>query len=254
MVWEDVVFRENIPMDHMILNGGSSDGMQIKYFKNHYWYKTDAFGEEGMIEYLVSGILQFSDLCKKEYVVYDMGFINDKKGCRSRNFLEENQVFITFNRLHKNTNGVGMNEAVNRLTKLQDKTDYVVKYINEVCNIDITDYLKKIFTLDYIILNEDRHFNNLGVIFDGDGLYHPAPIFDNGKSLFCGNYSVKDNLSLEENYKRVVCQPFGFSHKKLYDYFGSGFNIDAKSAVLWLGKQPKSRERDILIDRLKNYL
>lgn len=40
-----------------------------------------------------------------------------------------------------------------------------------------------------IILNEDRHLNNLALIFDGNS-FKPSPIFDNGLSLFTGNQSV----------------------------------------------------------------
>lgn len=248
------MFHINISEDYLVLDGGSSDGIQIKYFNNGYWYKTDAFGQEGMIEYLVSGILQYSSLRTDEYVKYEFGTINHQLGCRSKNFLKKDSVFITFQRLHKNVTGKGMNEAVNQIDSLDKKVDYVITFIKNVCGIDVTKYLQKTFTLDYLILNEDRHFNNLGLIMRSDETYYTAPIFDNGKSLFCGNFSVKDNLSLEENFKRVVCQPFGYNHKKIYEFFGKGFNLDMISAVSWLEKQTQTKERDLLICRIKNIL
>ena len=41
------------------------------------------------------------------------------------------------------------------------------------------------FILDYLILNEDRHLNNFGIIRNVDTLkwLDVAPIFDNGQSL-----------------------------------------------------------------------
>jgi hypothetical protein len=40
--------------------------------------------------------------------------------------------------------------------------------VKESCVLDLTDYFKKIFTLDMLILNEDRHLNNLAVILKGN--------------------------------------------------------------------------------------
>lgn len=47
------------------------------------------------------------------------------------------------------------------------------------------EYLQKMFILDYIILNEDRHLNNFGVIRDVNNLEWKriCPIFDTGRSM-----------------------------------------------------------------------
>ena len=123
--------------------------------------------------------------------------------------------------------------------------------MKKVCKLDVTDYLRKVFTLDYLILNEDRHFNNLGVILNEKGTYEAAPIFDNGKSLLNGNFSVKTNLSLKENMRRVICQPFGGPHEMLYQCMGKGFEIDTKSAIQFLSVQEESMSRDVLLHRIK---
>ena len=46
--------------------------------------------------------------------------------------------------------------------------------------------LSKMFVCDYLIANQDRHWNNLGVIFDAKTMeaIRVAPIFDTGGSLF----------------------------------------------------------------------
>jgi hypothetical protein len=50
--------------------------------------------------------------------------------------------------------------------------------------LDIKDYLGKVATFDMLILNTDRHFNNLGIVADiSQNLYKYAPVFDNGNSL-----------------------------------------------------------------------
>ena len=55
--------------------------------------------------------------------------------------------------------------------------------------------------VDYIIANEDRHFNNFGIIRNSDTLewVSAAPIFDSGTSLDCG----KDFH---------ICKPFKVTH------------------------------------------
>lgn len=47
------------------------------------------------------------------------------------------------------------------------------------------EYLQKMFILDYIILNEDRHLNNFGIIRDVNSLEWKriCPIFDTGRSM-----------------------------------------------------------------------
>ena len=50
------------------------------------------------------------------------------------------------------------------------------------------------FILDYIIMNEDRHLNNFGIIRDVNTLkwLDVAPIFDNGQSLNILDYNDEE--------------------------------------------------------------
>ena len=57
-----------------------------------------------------------------------------------------------------------MHQKTQEYQTLEKQVNYVIDFLYSMCKIDIIGYLKKIFTLDYIILNEDRHFNNLGGI------------------------------------------------------------------------------------------
>lgn len=66
---------------------------------------------------------------------------------------------------------------------------------------DIRRALDEMMVVDYIIANEDRHFNNFGIIRNSDTLewVSAAPIFDSGTSLDCG----KDFY---------ICKPFKVTH------------------------------------------
>lgn len=60
---------------------------------------------------------------------------------------------------------------------------------------DFYNELVDMLVFDAIILNEDRHFGNFGVLIDNktNKIVAPAPIFDNGLSLLC--YGMKDDLT-----------------------------------------------------------
>lgn len=70
------MFSENIGSEYLVFMGGTSEGTQIKYKKGKYWYKKDSRGREGLTEYLVSRLLDFTDLDKEEYIHYEQGEIN----------------------------------------------------------------------------------------------------------------------------------------------------------------------------------
>ena len=63
--------------------------------------------------------------------------------------------------------------------------------------------------LDYIIANEDRHFNNFGVLREAETLKWLgfAPIYDSGSSL--GYDKIPVQIRSE---KEVVCKPFKNHH------------------------------------------
>lgn len=79
-----------------------------------------------------------------------------------------------------------------RIMESREKKDDVTKYdhyINSCIDLGIRgirESLNQMFTLDYLIANEDRHFNNFGVIRDANTLEFlgPTPIFDSGTSMW----------------------------------------------------------------------
>ena len=246
------MFREKMGNEYLVVQDGTSEGTQIKYRKGEYWYKKDRRGREGLAEYLVSGLLAYSDLKEDEYAVYESGYINDSPGCRSKNFLKDGEELVTFYRLYYNEFGKDLSKILAVIERMEERIEFVVQFIWQMCGLDVTDYLKKIFTLDMITLNEDRHLNNLAVLFSGNKA-SPAPIFDNGISLLTANQSVNWYFPIEENVKRVVARPFSGSHEKMFQYFGTGFHLDMDSARKWLEKEEISKEREVLLFQLERY-
>lgn len=248
------MFNVKISEDFLVDTEGTSDGTQLKFFKDGYWYKEDNDGCEGEVEYLVSKLLTFSTLKPEEYVVYEQGKINGKSGCRSKAFISQTQSFVTLERLHGNVVGIPLFEKIKEYKGVGEKATYIIEFCKQTVGLDLTDYFRKVFTLDYITLNEDRHFHNLGIIMNADGSYKPAPIFDNGKSLLNCNPSINRDLPIEENVKRVVARPFSGSHKAVYEYFGKGFDVYVLNVLKWLETEPESFYKKVLVFRLNAVL
>lgn len=246
------MFSENIGNDYIVIQEGTSEGTQVKYKKDGYWYKKDNRGNEGRAEYLVSKFMQFTTLQEKEFISYEEGTINGKSGCRSKNFLDEEEELVTFYRLYYNEVGKDLSKVIANMNTMEERIEYVIRFIDQSCGLNIHAYLSKVLTLDMICLNEDRHLNNLALIMRGNDFY-PAPIFDNGVSLLTANQSVNWNFSIEENVKRVIARPFCGSYEKMVKYLGSGFSIDVKSALSWLETEPDSIERNVLRYQINRY-
>lgn len=246
------MFNKKIGNEYMVFQNGSSEGTQVKFRKDNFWYKKDSQGNEGLAEYLASGVLRYSNLKKNEFVEYEMGMINGKSGCRSRNFLPNGWSVITFYRLYYNEFGKNLAEVIAGFDSMEERIEYVIRFIKQSCGLDVRDYLKKTITLDMLILNEDRHLNNLAVIFAEDH-FKIAPVFDNGISLLTANKSVNWKFGLEDNVKRVIARPFCGSHEKMVRYLGIGLKIDYKKLYQWLTKVPASREKDVLCFQLERY-
>lgn len=75
----------------------------------------------------------------------------------------------------------------------------------------IRQALDQMIVLDYLIVNEDRHQNNFGVIRHAETLEFigAAPIYDSGTSLWFDKPNALINRSL-----KTVCKPFKNNHEE----------------------------------------
>ena len=239
--------------EYLISDIGTSDGTQDKYLKNGIWYKTDRFGGEGKNEALVSRLLSFSTLKKNEYVSYKEIRINGSNGCYSQSFLLEDEECVSVYRLHQNVIGTDIAAVLQRMD-FDDQSDYVLNFLQKETKLSgsaLETYFGKLFQLDYLALNDDRHLNNICLIFNGTS-YRPAPIFDNGKSFFCGNKRYQPHNSFAENLKTVHFKPFTATIEMMIHRFPAVPLFNAESSKLFLA-QTTGMERDILAERFCDY-
>ena len=102
-----------------------------------------------------------------------------------------------------------------RIFKTQKKSNHVSVYQHFVncCQAlgipGAVPFLDRMIVLDYIIANEDRHFNNFGMLREAETLTWLgfAPIYDSGSSL--GYDKMPAQIRSE---KEVVCKPFKNHH------------------------------------------
>lgn len=203
------LFRDNIETGR----GHSSKGNQLKWEEDGYWYKADAFGYEGLAEVVVSRLLKRSNIenvaeyepviiryCGKEY-----------RGCRSRNFRGEKEELIPLERLARGYTGFSLAKQLAHIMGVKERIGYTEELVRNVTGIgDFGGYLAKMLEIDAFFLNEDRHTNNIALLYDtGKKEYRLCPFFDMGLSLFSDTREAYPlGKSFWECRGEIVSKPF----------------------------------------------
>ena len=80
---------------------------------------------------------------------------------------------------------------------------------------EFSESLKSMLVFDAVIYNEDRHFGNFGLLRNNHTgkILAPAPIFDNGLSLF--NYAMDDDIKDLDSYAKTRSNPYGVSYESI---------------------------------------
>lgn len=166
----------------------SSKGNQIKAKIGDIWYKCDYLGYEGLSEYVASKLLKKSNVEECDFVSYETEQIQYKEkvffGCKSENFLKEGESFITLEKLFKEKYGKSLYIEMFKIGEPIARIEFLLSFISQYVNRQtFLVYLVKTITLDTLILNEDRHTSNMGLIVTKEGKYRICPIFDNGAAF-----------------------------------------------------------------------
>lgn len=247
--------------DDCFMQSSTTTGNQRKYFRNNLYIKVDMFGYEGFAECLASELLKFIE-SDYSFADYSMCSISDgwttRNGCYSENFLYENESLISLMRIIKcQVENVYEFFKQNRRYDLAKRT---IELVYHSTNLDISYYLAFILRFDAIILNEDRHLNNISVIYNRvEKSYKVSPIFDNGLSLLSDVNMYTFGKDLSRLMKMVSSRPFSkdfmkqcnyFSYKLLrIDYDGFMESLDVNKDV-YQGNKFYTRAVEVLLKRL----
>lgn len=141
-------------------------------------------------------------------------------GVYSKDFVENSGKFLSFQRLLDCTKLRFPDTGT-----IEEKWHFTINFFEELCHLDITDYLIVMSLIDYLIGNEDRHLNNFGCIAKGKSAFSIAPLFDFGLGLFehdrkYEGVSFRDCLSIMES------KPFSPDNQDIINYLSKNYVID----------------------------
>lgn len=223
----------------------SAEGSQEKYYKDGVWYKQDLMANEGQVEQLASLVLSYSNLPSSVYVKYKLCTINGNMGCYSKDFSENGRYsFFTLANMMRYEYGANWKSKFSSLSVSERKTE-ILEISSRQFSLDLSDYFAKIFSLDLLMLNIDRHLNNLGVFFDNQtNSYKEAVIFDNGLSLTNGYISMKQDESMMEKVRNLKAKPFSPNFEQQMKLFGVGFKLDVVGLYVKLSQISQDVSQD----------
>jgi len=191
----------------------SSKGNQWKWNDGDFWYKADQLGYEALSETVISHLLLHSTI--GNHVIYEPVVIDyhGKKllGCKSKNFLQPTEELITLERLFRQNTGISLSKEISYFADVKKRIEYTVDHVISYTGLeDFGPYLTKILEMDAFFLNEDRHTNNIAVIYDlKNREYRYCPYFDMGLSLFADTkQDFPIEKTIEECRKDIIAKPF----------------------------------------------
>lgn len=194
----------------------TSKGNQLKWKYGNYWYKADHMGYEGLAEAIVSKLLEKSSI-KYPFVKYEYSKIlyhgRAYNGCRSENFIPKNSrvTLMPLEKLYRSYTGGSLAIDTAKQGDVQERIKFLVDFVETHTGIrDFGPYLTAMLEVDAVFLNEDRHTNNIAVLYDDtDETYSLCPLFDNGLSLL-SDTSLDFPLErpLEDCLQAIEAKPF----------------------------------------------
>ncbi len=223
-----------IEKEHILTGTGySSKGNQLKWEVDGYWYKADAFGFESLAEIIVSHLMQYSNI--KGFVDYEPVTIIYKgksyRGCRSKSFRGKKEELVTLERLSRQYTGFSLAKELGRISDVKQRILYVTELVENVTGLEgFGGYLTKMLEIDAFFLNEDRHTNNIALLYDSEKKeYGFCPFFDMGLSLFSDTreaYPIEKDF--EECRKVIAAKPFSRDFDEQMDAAGQLFGSHLK--------------------------
>lgn len=117
-----------------------------------------------------------------DHVTYTLEIVNDKVVSKCECFIDVNKELIPAYQI-----------LSDQVAKENAYEEYISILEAEGLS-NVREKLENMFILDYLLLNEDRHLNNFGIIRDVNTLkwIDLAPIFDNGQSLNILDYTDEE--------------------------------------------------------------
>lgn len=247
-----------IPANAVQIISTSSKGDQSKWQLEERWIKQNTRGYEGQAEVLASLILQCSILSSNNYVKYypckiELPDGTRQQGCYSYDFRGKLQE-VTLEHLFE-VNFTSTDTILNSQESAARKFEQLMSQVEQFTGMNVREDIARLFAFDALILNEDRHTNN--ILFLYDPIHHSwqlAPIFDNGLSLLSDEKDYKIGTPISVLIRQVKAKPLTSSFsKQLRLYTGEPF-IDKAKLLKQLEETDIDfgRAKEVLLAQLRN--
>lgn len=237
----------------------SSKGDQSKWRVGDKWVKQNTRGYEGQAEVLASLVLAHSTLQEKDYVNYYPCEIilpdgDTSIGCYSHDFRGKLQE-VTLERLFE-ANFTSTDPILNdKSLSTSEKFEQILQQVQEFTGLDVRLEIAQLLAFDALILNEDRHTNNILFLYNPvEKSWQLAPIFDNGLSLLSDEKDYVQGKPLTILKRKVKAKPFNSSFsKQLALYTGPAFIHKQKLVeVLESSTVDFGRAKQVLLSQLND--
>ena len=233
----------------------SSKGNQEKWLEDSTWYKLDQFGYEALAEVMTSKLLEHSNIESETpftFVRYEMKKVKvhgrERTACASKNFLKNGQSILTVNALFRQLSNQPLTKQLGKLSSDKKRMEYLAHSVTEMTGLaDFGEYLETLFAVDALILNDDRHLNNIAVI-EENGKFSYCPIFDNGAGLLSNMQILRTDIEPKGLMKSLTASPFGMTFNRSLSTSRSLFG-----AVFKIAKSSKNELREMLAPLLAYY-
>lgn len=211
----------------------ASKGNQEKWLEAGRWYKLDQFGYEALAETFTSLLLERSNIetdTPFRFTRYQMERFHvhgrERTGCSSESFLAPGQSIVTLSHLFKQYLGSPLSAALERLSSDKKRTRFLAEATAEMTGLEqFPQYLTLLFEIDALVLNDDRHLNNIAVIAQ-NGKFDYCPIFDQGAGLLSNVQFAPMDIVPKGLIAEVRARPFHTT-----------FNRQIKTVQEFYGKQ-----------------
>ena len=144
-----------------------------------------------------------SEICRRlgfSHVEYTLDTYKDTVVCICPCFITKDTELVTCYQIRNN---------MPRYDSIKDYEEYI-QNLEENGIKKAREKLENMYILDFLIMNEDRHLNNFGIIRDVNTLewLDVAPIFDNGQSLNIEYYNEEEATLSGEGRFFYEVKPF----------------------------------------------
>ena len=249
----------------------SSKGNQLKWEQDGVWYKADYTGYEGLAEYMVSGLLEYSNIEKDEFISYETEEIGYKqtvyRGCRSRNFLPPGYQIITLERLFEGFYGRSLYKSIFMIQGVEERAQFLTEQVEQMTGLKkFGDYLVRLLTIDALFLNEDCHMHNIAVLQNSAGKYSLCPVSDNGLALLSDttmDYPMGGDVIdlIPQARAKTISVDFDEQLEAVESLYGQTLRFsynehiisDLLEKELYYPNEIKIRVRDILLQQRRKY-